>query len=121
MSNNDAEGVEGVEEVQTEVSGQSGEDEPTTQSMTINLIHIVVQDQGHLQSIMHAIGVTTLRQNRNDVFNFDELKEGVSYSPGAAKLRFKKKKRRLSGVRATRANKKQTCQINQVRGPLAER
>ena len=41
-----------------ERSGSSSDD-ASQAGVTISLQGVVVQDQGHLQSIMHAIGVTT--------------------------------------------------------------
>ena len=77
MSEGESKEVNDAEEVSSQSGGNSC-DEPTTQSVTINLHQVAVHDQGHLQSIMSALGVTTLRQKNNEVFKFTELKEGAS-------------------------------------------
>ena len=112
--------MDGAKEDQ-EGSGSSSDDATQT-GVTISLQGVVVQDQGHLQSIMHAIGVTTLRQRTNDVFAFDHLREGASYTPGPMVVLPSLRSRKGNGaclvLRGTRLARNCTVYLSKCEGLL---
>ena len=84
-------------------------------SVRVTLEGVEVKSQQHLQSIMRAVGVKTLRApNGNPVFAFDDLKSENKYKPGDPKEQVVSKGKGYLEVPGN-----QGCAISATRGPRA--
>ena len=89
--------------------------------MRVTLEDVEVKSQPHLQSIMRAMGVKTLRApNGNPVFAFDERRSENKYKPGDPKEQVISKRPRGSGISKYQAIKALPSVPHEVRGPLAD-
>ena len=94
----------------------------TVAAVRVTLEDVEVKSQQHLQSIMRAVGVKTLRApNGNPVFAFDDLKSENKYKPGDPKEQVASKRPRGRGISKYQAIKAVPSAPHEVRGPLADR
>ena len=88
----------------------------------MTLEDVEVNSQQHLQSIMRAVGVKTLRApNGNPVFAFDDLKSENKFKPGDPREQVISKRPRDRGLSKYQAIKALPSAPHEVRGPLADR